>query len=301
MPGGGGTARDWLWGWGGPADPQRASAGHRDRGGAHAVIDPSRIEEVADPARADEEPTPTPSPTPTSPPPVQVASRADLELIDPWSITPTAPEDDGTGDVDSVVHLGPSGAVVHAAPGRDVIGLLPGITLMDDTAIPVTDQDGDWLRVMLPSRLSLPSQDGAVNGATGWIHVSDVAEVTPSTHAVVVDLVAHTVTVTGPDGTVTVPTRHGAAESPTPPGRTYLASRWTEESSTPAVAALGAHSPTLDAFGDGPAVVAIHAYIGETTQGVGSNGCIRLHPDDWVRAGMEALPIGTPVSIVGST
>ena len=230
-----------------------------------------------------------------------MASRADLDLIDPWSVTPGAPEDDGSGTVESIVQLAPKGAVVHAAPGRDVIGLLPGITLMDDTAIPVTDRDGGWLRVMLPSRLSLPSEGGVVNGATGWIHVSDVADLVPRTHDVVVDLVAHTVTVNGPDGSVTVPTRHGAPESPTPPGRTYVASRWTEESSTPQVAALGSHSPTLDAFGDGPAVVAIHAYTGETTQGVGSNGCIRLHPDDWVRAGMDALPIGTPVSIVGST
>lgn len=152
---------------------------------------------------------------------------------------------------------------------------------------------------MLPSRLGLPSTAARVNGATGWIHVDDVIDVTPVTHRVVVDLDAHTVTVHAPSSAVTVPTRHGAIDTPTPAGRTYVASQWTEDSSTPQVAALGSHSPTLDTFDGGPAVVAIHAYDGDTTPGLGSNGCVRLDVRDWERAGVAALPIGTPIDVVG--
>lgn len=243
--------------------------------------------------------TAAPSPTSTRGQSLADVDRAELDLIDPWAITEDAIPDDGRGKILGIAHVVAAGAVVWTTPAGEPVGLLPGITLMSDTATPVLERRGDWIRVMLPSRLAMPSSGNQVNGATGWIHLDEVTKVAAPDYRVVVDLQVHTVTVHGPDGDVTVPTRHGGDATPTPVGRTFVASHWTEQSTTPKVAALGAHSPTLDTFDGGPAVVAIHVFTGDTTQGVGSNGCVRLHPDDWEDAGIGSLPIGTPVFVLG--
>lgn len=239
---------------------------------------------------------PPPSP---APPPAQVADRSTLLVIDPWALTPTAPADPGTSTITQLAHVtADAGVLVSDAPGGAVIGVLPSRTLSDATVLPIveSDHDGAWLRVELPSRLNLPS-DGAVNGATGWVSAGAV-ETSPVTHSIHIDLAARTASVLDATGAVTysTPVAIGAAATPTPTGRGYLLSRWTEPGYTPRVAAVSMHSGVLDEFDGGPASIGIHTVAGLRSDGAVSNGCLRL-PSDAAFDVVESLPIGTPITI----
>lgn len=254
------------------------------------------------------EPAPTitaaPSPAVTAAPVVvpqasEVADRSALLVIDPWALTPTAPPDAGTSTILQLAHVTADiGALVYDSPGGAVLGVLASRTLSDGTVLPVVESayDGAWLRVQLSSRLNLPSV-GAVNGATGWVTAGAV-ELSPVTQSVRVDLASLTASVLDATGVVTytTPVGIGAAATPTPTGRGFLLSRWTESGYTPRVAAVSLHSTVLDSFDGGPASAAFHTVAGLRSAGAVSNGCLRL-PSDAAFDVFEALPIGTPISI----
>lgn len=228
---------------------------------------------------------------------VERDDRAGLPTIDVWAVTPDAVPDVDTGRVDDLVDVVAAGAVVHDAPDGAAIGVLPDRSLSDETVVPRVQRRGSWSRVLLPGRLAVPSSGRRVNGASGWVHDDDVQEVRPATHRVQVDLASHTITVHGPDGTVSFPTRHGAAATPTPVGRSYVVSRWEADSSIPpAVSALSANSAVLDRFAGDPAVVAIHVHHGVGDGGTGSNGCLRVGAADYADH-VAGLPIGTVVTV----
>jgi len=233
---------------------------------------------------------PAPAPLPAAP------DRSLLTVVDPFAVTPWAVDGSGDPPADQLAHIGAIGAVTYATPGGPPLGLIPGRTLSDLTVVPVHEVSagGAWLRVGLTSRLALPGE-GPVNGATGWIHVGDVASLTLITTRVTVDLTTRTLTITEADAvTYRTEVAVGAPASPTPVGTAFLVSRWTEGSATPQIAALSFHSESLATFKDDPAVTAIHTYRGPTRGDV-SHGCIRIPDPAWAQ--ISALPLGTPIEI----
>ena len=156
----------------------------------------------------------------------------------------------------------------------------------------VLEQDGDWLKVMIPAR---------PNGSTGWIKASDVdqsihrfrLELTLSTFHLQAfdgdDLVAETNVVIGKDST------------PTPVGTFYL-NEIIKQSSPggaygPWILSTSAYSEALDTFDGGLPVVAFHGTNQPGLIGTkASNGCIRM-PNDVVTKLAETLPPGTPITI----
>ena len=237
-------------------------------------------------------------PEPVPVPAAWVGDRASLTWVDSWAVTPDAPIVQPDVAPAQLAHIAPIGAVVHVTPGGVVIGWLPALALTDPTVTPVlaTAHGGAWLQVMLPSRAHLP-EEGAVNGAAGWIHLDDVTELSPVAATVLVDLTAQTLTVLDAAGAPTLSTSVAVVrpDAPTPLGWSFVVGSWEEDSVTPSVVALSMHSETLAEFDGEDAVTAVHRYRG-ATNGAVSSGCVRVPDSAWVAVG--TLPVGTPVLVV---
>lgn len=190
----------------------------------------------------------------------------------------------------------PSGTVVHPrrttplfdAPRGEAIGKI-GPQQFGDTWLPVIEEDGAWLRVLLPSR---------PNGSTGWLRAGAVDRA-HTRFLVRVHLGARSLEIfedgvkTG-SWTVAV----GAPDTPTPTGRTFLLGQLVDDqqSFSPVILPLGSHSQTLDSYGGGPGTVALHGWTDPSVFGQAiSHGCIRV-PDDAL-AELRTLPLGTSVLI----
>lgn len=190
----------------------------------------------------------------------------------------------------------PSGTVVHPrsmtplfdAPGGAAIGKV-GPQQFGDTWLPVIDERKGWLRVLLPSK---------PNGSTAWLRDGAVDRA-HSRFLVRVHVGSRSLELFE-DGVKTGSwaVAVGAADTPTPTGRTFLLGQLVDDqqSFSPVILPLGTHSQTLDTYGGGPGTVALHGWTDPSVFGQAiSHGCIRV-PDDAL-AELRTLPLGTSVLI----
>lgn len=177
-----------------------------------------------------------------------------------------------------------------AKPGADPITRIPKTQFGGSTWLPVLRTTGGWAQVRLPSR---------PNGATAWVPAAGLNRAR-TTWAVTVQLGKGTITVTrdgAPQGTWVI--GQGKPSTPTPVGQTFLLSGFVDpnQSYSPVIYALGAHSDTLDSYGGGPGTVAVHGWPTEAGRvGRVSHGCVRV-PSAALDL-FAKLPTGTPVDIV---
>lgn len=159
----------------------------------------------------------------------------------------------------------------------------------------VTDRtpDGQWLKVQVPTR---------PNGTEGWI---PAAQADLSSHFVRahVDLAERSVRVwDGPDLVAETGAVIGKASTPTPLGTFFvndLVERFEGSAYGPYILSLSGFSETLETFGGGVPVIAIHGTNRpDQIGGAFSNGCIRI-PNDVVTFLADTVPMGTPVTITG--
>ena len=246
--------------------------------------------------------------TPVVPPP-PAADLTALPVVDLLHVVPGLPGLDGlTQQANADPALGRWRTVVvvrdtaaRVAPAGAAVGVVPPLTLEVPTTLPVIDQRGRWLRVMVASRGALPSQDVAqTNGRSVWIDSADT-EAAGTDWSIQVDTAAQTITVD--DGTTThvLPVKAtGAPGTPTPHGPAFLVgTRWLEPgTTTPRVLLLSTQSESIDHYDKptGTAVTAIHTTTLRGT-GAASNGCVRV--GDEVLDLVWQAPAGTVVTIVG--
>ena len=246
------------------------------------------------------------APTVPAPP---AADLSTLPVIDLLHVVPGLPGIDGlTQRKNADPSLGRWQTVVvvrdtagRVAPAGAAVGVVPPLTLEVRTTLPVIDQRGRWLRVMVATRGALPSQDVAqTNGRSVWIDSADT-EPAGTDWSIQVDTAAQTITVD--DGTTThvLPVKAtGAPGTPTPHVPAFLVgTRWLQPgSTTPRVLLLSTQSESIDHYDKptGTAVTAIHT---TTLRGAGavSNGCVRVG-DDVLDLVWQA-PAGTVVTTVG--
>ncbi|WP_240771354.1 L,D-transpeptidase [Nocardioides sp. GY 10113] len=177
---------------------------------------------------------------------------------------------------------------VHDAPAGTPFAKV-GPRQFGDTWLPVIAERRGWVRVLLPSR---------PNGSTGWLARAGLQRA-HSRFQISVHLGSRTLTLSE-DGvaTQTWSVAVGAGATPTPTGRTFLLGQLVDQqqSFSPLILPLGAHSPTLDTYGGGAGTVAIHGWTDPSVFGRAvSHGCIRV-PDDALSA-LSRVPVGSPVLI----
>lgn len=178
-----------------------------------------------------------------------------------------------------------------ARPGAEPVAMIPKTQIGTTTWLPVLRTERGWAQVRLPAR---------PNGATAWIPAAGLDRA-KTTWAVLVKLSEGTITVTR-DGRVkgTWPIGQGKPSTPTPVGQTFLVSGFVDpnQSFSPVIYALGAHSDTLDSYGGGPGTVAVHGWpTKQGREGKISHGCIRV-PSAALKM-FAQLPTGTPIDIIG--
>ncbi len=158
---------------------------------------------------------------------------------------PRAPIDpDPTGTTDGAVVHPRRVLAVYATPGRKPFAKVTP-KQMNDTWLPVIDQQKGWTQVLLPSR---------PNGSIGWVRTDQLVQrQTPYVVRVHVgsrrmELVRDGATVGEWDVAV------GAPATPTPIGRTFLLGSIVDDAQgfSPVILPLGTHSDTLDTYGGGP-------------------------------------------------
>ncbi|WP_315095201.1 L,D-transpeptidase [uncultured Cellulomonas sp.] len=247
-----------------------------------------------------------------APPAVAVPPDADLAtlpVVDLLHVVPGLPGTDGLtqrANDDPALGRWQTAVVVRDTAARDApaglpVGVVPAMTFEARTTLPVIDQRGRWLRVMVATRSALPSQDvEQVNGRSVWIDSVDT-EAAGTDWTIQVDVAAQTLTVD--DGTTihVLPVKAtGAPGTPTPHVPAFLlGTRWEQPgTTTPRVLLLSTQSQTIDHYDKptGTAVTAIHT---TTLRGTGavSNGCVRV-TDDVLDLVWQA-PAGTVVITVG--
>ena len=228
----------------------------------------------------------------------RAAPRAELPLIESRAETvlPAAVPDPGPlaavpdGEVASPRHE----ILIADAPDGDAIGLLPTTSIAGaPTAVPVIASRSGWLLVLLPSRPA---------NSTGWIRQSEVTTA-QSTWSVEVSIRQRTLTVTH-DGDVAgvFSVAVGAAKTPTPVTRTFVAALESESGGErsvlgPWVLALAAHSPVLATFDGGPGTIGIHGWPADPSVfgNAVSNGCVRAPSAAFDL--LTQIPLGSPVVI----
>lgn len=226
--------------------------------------------------------------------PVPSSERAKLPQATTYTRLPAAPLDtDPRAVTDGTVVHPRSPQVVYAAPGQRPFAVLPTTQLGNPTWVPVVRRVPGWSRILLPSR---------PNGATGWIYSghrsAPALDERQSPRLVRIDTSARTLTVSAADRTVgrwTVAV--GENHTPTPVGRSFLLALLAPKNGpSPLVLPLGAHSPTLERFGDGPGTVALHGWNDPRAFGQAvSHGCVRV-PTPALQM-LSRLPLGTLVLI----
>lgn len=157
----------------------------------------------------------------------------------------------------------------------------------------VLEEQGDWLKVMLPMR---------PNGSSGWVKAADV-RVRKVSNRIVVDRSDKRLRAfRGSQVLFEAPVAVGLSKSPTPLARAYVD---VSVPFKPASGAYGvymlsvaAYSEVLTNFGGGVGQIAIHGTNNRNSIGkAASNGCIRMNNEDILRL-KDLAPTGTPVEIV---
>jgi hypothetical protein len=156
----------------------------------------------------------------------------------------------------------------------------------------VTEERGDWLEVMVPTR---PNQQ------TGWIRASDV---TLSTHRwhVEIDVTANRLRAwEGDELKIETVTVDGKPTTPTPLGRYYFNEQQVNAASSvygPYIVSTNGFSDTLERFSGEVPIFAVHGTNNPDAMGTDvSNGCVRV-PNDIIQRIAYEVPLGTPVDIV---
>lgn len=158
----------------------------------------------------------------------------------------------------------------------------------------VEEEQGDWLKVQLPSR---------PNGSSGWIKRAEVTVSDPHPYRIVVELGAHKITVyDGNEVFLEAPVGTGRSATPSTLGNFYtteLIEVLPEQRAAygPFAYGLSAYSEVLFEFGGGDGQMGIHGTGDPSSVGRDvSNGCIRMYNEDITKLA-ETLPIGVPVEI----
>lgn len=163
---------------------------------------------------------------------------------------------------------------------------------------------GAWLEVLLPARRNLPSSGNPVNGATGWVHASEMLTKVSSV-SVEVDLTAKTVTVADAGATLAVYPVSISGGGETARGRSFVMGRYvtsiSKQCSAQPMMILSAQSEGADGyFGQDTAVQAIHAFSNQcrTISGYtqATPGCIIISESDIPRL-LAIVPDGTLVTV----
>ncbi|MET0787645.1 MAG: L,D-transpeptidase [Cellulomonas sp.] len=246
------------------------------------------------------------APTVPAPPPADLTA---LPVADPLHVVAGLPGTDGLTQRpsdDPALGRWRTAVVVRdtaarVAPGGAAVGVVPALMLEVRTTLPVIDQRGRWLRVMLATRGALPSQDPTqVNDRSAWIDSADT-EAAGTSWTVQVDTTAQTITVD--DGTTTrvLPVKAtGSPDKPTPHVPAFLVgTRWLEPgTTTPRVLLLSTQSETMDDY-DKVTHTSATAFHTTTLRGTGavSDGCVRVSDD--VLDVLWQAPAGTVVTTVG--
>lgn len=163
--------------------------------------------------------------------------------------------------------------------------------------MPIVEDRGDWLRIMVPER---------PNGSTAWVRRSDVV-LSSSAFRIVIRL-SETRLYVYQDGyeLFSAPVGIGKDSTPTAPGSFFVAviEKPGPHGYGPIVLDTSGHSEAIQSWeGSGDAITAIHgpisaasdAQIGTTGTRI-SNGCIRMHEADQLK--LDVIPLGTPVDII---
>jgi lipoprotein-anchoring transpeptidase ErfK/SrfK len=190
------------------------------------------------------------------------------------------------------------GLVVHPArpvpvmdrPGGKAFATLPTSQLGGATWVPVVAEDGDWVRVLLPSR---------PNASSGWISSrGGVLQRAHTSYLVKVELGRRRLTLTRSGHTVgRWRVAVGSRTTPTPVGRTFVLAT-LKPPGKPLLLPLGTHSATLDGFGGGPGTVALHGWPDRSVFGKAvTHGCVRV-PEGALRE-LSRVPLGSLVLITG--
>lgn len=219
---------------------------------------------------------------------------------DPTTTTTT----DGTGTASGATEFAEHGPVtvarsadevdVHDEPDGEVTTTLPATTVFgSERALPVLDDQGDWLEVSLPER---------PNGSSGWVAATDVDEMRTVPTWIEIDLETRTLTLyEDGDEVVSTDVAIGTDENPTPTGDFFVTDKL--ETAEPGGAygpfafGLSAWSETLTEFAGGDGQVGIHGtHTPETIGDAVSHGCVRV-PNDVAELLNERVHLGTPVTI----
>ncbi|HEX6165522.1 MAG TPA: L,D-transpeptidase [Acidimicrobiales bacterium] len=156
----------------------------------------------------------------------------------------------------------------------------------------VEEDQGDWLKVLLPVR---------PNGSTGFVRASDVT-VSENPYSIDIELAEHRLTVSkGDEVLIDEPIGVGTASTPTPGGKYYLKEllQPPDPNGTygPYAYGLSGFSNVLEEFNGGPGVIGIHGTNQPEAIGTDvSHGCIRVS-NEAITEMAGILPLGTPVHI----
>lgn len=241
------------------------------------------------------------------PPPPEVApvDFSTLPVVDPRNLVPGLPgtdgleqrrNDDGTWQTATVVRDTAGYDAMYGTP----VATVPAVTLDVPTVLPVIEQRGGWLRVLVATRSALPSQDVTqVNGRSVWIRAQDTVT-TGTDWRLHLDLTALTLTVDDGTTSTTVPVKAvGAPRSPTPAVPQFVVgSQWEQPGTyTPRVILLSSQSETIDVYdkATGTSATAIHTSPFAQTGPI-SNGCIRV-TDEVLDMLWGKVPAGTVLTV----
>lgn len=221
-------------------------------------------------------------PPDVSPSPTAVALRAANQA----SFASYSPERAGAPEI-------PSLQQPVAGRRRTTTGwVLDNPTSFEGAAVVVVTEDhGDWLRVLVPVR---------PNGSEGWVRRSDVTLTTTTLHVEVLVGERKVRLYDGDTVLLEAPVIVGKATSPTPLGRFYVTdvdAKYTGSAYGPWVLPVSGFSQALDTFGGGAPALALHGTNRPDLMGkAASNGCVRL-PNDVITRLRDTVPMGTPVDI----
>lgn len=221
-------------------------------------------------------------------PTVSAAQRAALPVATTETTVAGAPVDREAASGGAVIRVSRE-TIGFGAPGSVPVTRIPATQIGAATWLPVIGKAPGWVRVRLPSR---------PNGATAWIPQSGFTQARTQ-WSVQISLTTGEMTIAKAGATVgTWPIGQGRPATPTPVGATFLLAGFVDpqQSFSPVIYALGAHSDTLDTFGGGPGTVAVHGWptlAGRTGQV--SHGCVRVPAPALTIFG--ELPAGTPITI----
>jgi lipoprotein-anchoring transpeptidase ErfK/SrfK len=191
----------------------------------------------------------------------------------------------------------PNGEIAtYRAPDGEAVGTV-GFWYGYPMTMPIVEEQGDWLRIMMPER---------PNMSTAWVRAADVTR-SASNFRIVVRL-SETRLIAYQDGyeIFSAPVGIGKDSTPTAPGNFFVAVvlKPGPAGYGPVVLDTNGHSEAITSWeGSGDAVTSIHgsisaasaARIGTTGTKI-SNGCIRMLEADQRK--LDVIPLGTPVDII---